>query len=71
MYGIAVNISPERVARSADEAESLFTEVRKLRDALKMLYDLLEAYAPVWYTEEHHYKAEAALKSVNIDMSDM
>lgn len=37
-------------------------EVRKLREALKMLYDLLEDYAPAWYTEEHHNKAEAALR---------
>jgi hypothetical protein len=35
----------------------------KLREALKMLYDLLEEYAPLWYTEEFRDKAQAALRS--------
>lgn len=39
-------------------------EVVKLREALKALYDLLEAHAPSWYTQEHHDKAEAALRLV-------
>lgn len=38
----------------------------RVGDALKMLYDLLEAHAPTWYTEEHHDKAEAALRSVKL-----
>jgi hypothetical protein len=37
---------------------------------LKMLYDLLEEYAPAWYTEEHHNKAEAALRFVRNDLSE-
>jgi hypothetical protein len=45
-------------------------EVLKLREALKMLYDLLEEYAPAWYTEEHHNKAEAALRFVKNDLSE-
>jgi len=45
-----------------DEAEHLAAEVLKLREALKLLYDLLEEYAPLWYTEEHRDKAEAALR---------
>ena len=43
--------------------ESLEHEVAELRDsqkqllsALRLLFDLLEAYAPSWYTEEHHKK---------------
>jgi hypothetical protein len=36
-------------------------DVLKLQEALKTLYDLLEQFAPPWYTEEHHDKAEAAL----------
>ena len=28
---------------------------------LKELYELLEDYAPAWYTEEHHNRALAAL----------
>jgi hypothetical protein len=37
-------------------------EVMKLREALKTLYDLLEVHAPSWYTQEHHDKAETALR---------
>ena len=36
-------------------------EVLKLREALKMVYDLLEDYAPSWYGEEIRDKARAAL----------
>ena len=46
---------------SLDDAKHRSEEVRQLREALKMLYDLLEDYAPAWYTQEHHDKAEAAL----------
>jgi hypothetical protein len=36
-------------------------EVLKLREALKLMYDLLEDYAPSWYGEKIHDKVEAAL----------
>ena len=36
-------------------------EVLQLREALKLIYDLLEDYAPPWYGEKLHDKAEAAL----------
>jgi hypothetical protein len=36
-------------------------EVLKLREALKMVYDLLEDYAPPWYGEKIRDKAQAAL----------
>jgi hypothetical protein len=36
-------------------------EVLRLREALKMLYDLLEDYAPSWYGEKIRDKAQAAL----------
>lgn len=32
-----------------------------LIEALSDLHNLLEEYAPAWYTEEHHRKAERAL----------
>ena len=35
-----------------------------LIDALSELYDLLEKYAPAWYTQAHHAKAESALYRV-------
>jgi hypothetical protein len=31
------------------------------RSALKELFELLEEYAPMWYTEEHHKLAVGAL----------
>jgi hypothetical protein len=36
-------------------------EVLKLREALKLIYDLLEEYAPSWYSERMHKKVESAL----------
>jgi len=49
--------------------ESLEHEVADLREkqkqllsALRLLFDLLEQYAPSWYTEQHHTKALAALQ---------
>lgn len=51
-----------------DAPESLEHEIAELREnqkqlfsALRLLFDLLEAYAPSWYTEEHQKKALAAL----------
>jgi len=34
-----------------------------LMDALMELFNLLEEYAPVWYTEELHNRAVSALQS--------
>jgi septation ring formation regulator EzrA len=31
------------------------------REVLEELYELLEDYAPAWYTERHHKRAVAAL----------
>jgi hypothetical protein len=36
-------------------------ERTRLIEALSDLHNLLEEYAPAWYTEEHHRKAESAL----------
>ena len=55
---------------SSDDAEDMSSQVLRLQEALKILYDLLEAYAPMWYTEEHHNKAEAALRFVKNDVSE-
>ena len=32
-----------------------------IQSALRELFELLEDYAPTWYTEEHHNRAIAAL----------
>jgi len=44
----------------AAEQETL-SERKHLREVLSELRDLLEDYAPAWYTEEHHRKVESAL----------
>ena len=33
----------------------------RTRAALEVLFELLEEYAPIWYTEEHHNLAVDAL----------
>ena len=47
---------------SLDEVAELRKHQKQLLSALRLLFDLLEAYAPSWYTEEHHKKALAALR---------
>ena len=44
--------------RNSEEAE----RVPSAREVLEELFQLLEGYAPVWYTEEHHNRAVAALR---------
>jgi uncharacterized protein with von Willebrand factor type A (vWA) domain len=36
-------------------------DAARLTEALSDLHNLLEEYAPSWYTQEHHDKAESAL----------
>jgi hypothetical protein len=33
-----------------------------VHDALKLLFDLLEYYSPVWYEKQHHDQALSALR---------
>ena len=35
---------------------------KTLNDALRLLFDLLEEYSPLWYTKEHHDQAADALE---------
>ena len=37
-------------------------QLAQATDALAELYQLLEDYAPAWYSEHHHKKAETALR---------
>jgi hypothetical protein len=39
--------------------------VPSVRVALEEVFDLLEDYAPLWYTEEHHDRILAALRTGN------
>jgi hypothetical protein len=47
---------------SMHDEEPRAAEVLELREALKLIYDLLEDYAPSWYGEKIRDKAEAALR---------
>jgi hypothetical protein len=44
------------------ELADLRAKQKQLLSALRLLFDLLEEYAPSWYTEQHHTKALAALQ---------
>ena len=50
--------------RSRDDAESRAAEIVEVRETLKMLYELLEDYAPSWYNDGCQNRAEAAVRSV-------
>ena len=40
------------------------SEVHALTDLLSELHDLLDEYAPAWYSEDLHNRIEATLRSV-------
>ena len=52
--------------RSGDDREirQLQDNQKKLVATLQMLFDLLEEYAPRWYTQQHRDKAIAVLASI-------
>jgi hypothetical protein len=50
-----------RTASRKAEVLKLARKEKQLREALKTLFDLLEEYAPMWYTEDHREKARTAL----------
>ena len=50
----------ERRARDRELQKAIETQNR-LHDALKLLFDLLEKYSPVWYEKHYHDQAESAL----------
>lgn len=52
----------EAARREASEVRRLRQNQKKLNDALRLLFDLLEEYAPPWYTEEHRDQAITALE---------
>jgi hypothetical protein len=57
-------MAPARGCESLERESSRSRQDQKeVLDALKMLFDLLEEYAPSWYTEEHHTQALSALQA--------
>lgn len=46
------------------EIKQLKANQKRLMTTLQTLFDLLEQYAPRWYTQEHRDKAIAALAGI-------
>jgi hypothetical protein len=58
-------MAPTNVFESLEcESCRVGQEQEQMQNALKMLFDLLEEYAPSWYTEEHHGQALSALEAL-------
>jgi len=55
-----VNSPPHRLNATTE----MDLQLAQLANAFADLYQLLEQYAPVWYTEEQHDKAKWALGSL-------
>jgi len=49
-----------RRARDRELQKAIETQNR-LRDELKLLFELLEKYSPVWYKKHYHDQAKSAL----------
>jgi hypothetical protein len=45
-----------------EEIPPLQKRQKMLNDALRLLFDLLEEYSPLWYTKEHHDQADVVLQ---------
>lgn len=45
-----------------DKSNAFQRESAYIAEVFRELFNLLEEYAPVWYTEEHHKRAVAALR---------
>jgi len=57
-------MAPARGCKSLEcDSDRVGQEHEQALDALKMLFDLLEEYAPAWYSEEHHRQALSALEA--------
>ena len=63
------NVSPlppvdVQSARTSRERGFERREVIEARNSLIELFDLLEEYAPMWYTAAHHERALAAIRAL-------
>jgi len=61
-------MSPRKLATSTAKSALLTnrepTGVETVPEILEELFDLLEEYGPLWYTEDHHNRATRALAEV-------
>jgi hypothetical protein len=49
----------ERRGRLHEKSDALQPQLASVIEAFRELFNLLEEYAPPWYTEEHHNRAVA------------
>jgi len=49
--------------KQTNEASEMRLQLRHLANALAEVYELLEDYAPTWYTSHHQERVESALRS--------
>jgi hypothetical protein len=54
----------ERRGRLREKSDALQPQLASVIEAFRELFNLLEEYAPPWYTEEHHNRAVAALRAL-------
>jgi len=64
LYGWTMSDSELDESREGQREKSvaLRIEVAGVAEVLRELFNLLEQYAPTWYTDEHHNRAVAALR---------
>jgi hypothetical protein len=66
--GRGTNVSLQRIEERSEvadrERDFEQREVAEARETLVALFDLLEEYAPKWYTESHRARALAAIKAL-------
>lgn len=55
-------VSPEKAEKNGTAARSRQSSPVNPKEVLLELFELLEAYSPVWYTPQHHQRASAALR---------
>ena len=64
LYGWTMNDSEldESSEGQREKSVALRIELAGVAEVLRELFNLLEQYAPTWYTEEHHNRAVGALR---------
>ena len=69
MKGVTLSaFDGKALPRSGDE-ESLDSQFKIVAEAFLELFELLEEYAPIWYTEEHHQRALTAWRILQANPS--
>jgi len=64
IFGHREQLDLSSFPKQMNESSEMRLQLTQLADALAELHELLEGYAPTWYTLHHHERAESALRSV-------